>query len=1130
MSLNHNVSHLLMTNASNQLDSVLKLVLLSHLLQVDELWSISCDQEMDIWSRGTKSRNNSSQQIRSFILEQSGNNNHSDLIQRRFNLCGTEIVCNHCIGYHRNQRRVQTGTQHRVFLTRMTDTYHVTDVCQSELQQLVAQYGSHVGETKERVICEHRSDSHCVGVQYGFVAHGAEGAVAVDKIDIFSNEDLANNALKGLGMANQDTYVGVPNTPPEDPPEYTGYEGSSEEAGHFEQFDIDEPAERARMSPRELFHKAGDFAKNFNRRFFRPINNALDPVYELYQFINNKTESYMSKIGNPLIIKRLVYVLFIATIVYVISMSGMYPDGVNSLYGDFYDVRKLLDFIDTHVDVNRLEENLEYLSSIPHMAGTAGDLALARYMEDIVADSAIQLDGDSRFIAYVNYPEQSSVKLLQGDKSLYECVLNDKPDYKDGENDSVEIHQRAFNPGSMKGSAKGPLVYANYGTTKDYEKLKDLGIQIKGSVLVIKYGGILKESKKLYMATEEGAAGVIFISDPKLSSVYTMTSIQKEPVALPDYYTGNMISPGPGVMDRIPDYFDVDIMWQSNNCTPRIPSIPISWKDFKNLMSPLKGYGKRISEWEFDLDNEHLEIWTGAADFVLDLSNKVVERMNKEVWNVIGRISGSEQNNLAIVIGAPRDSSCYGTTDSTGSVILLELITLFSNMMSTLKWKPLRSIYFVSFSATDYNLAGSTYFAQSKNDLLNRQGYTYIDLSNAVSGSTLEIAADPILHSLIKDVLNIVEDPITNRSLSDVWDNNFGLLTDNTKNYEPYISHFGMPAAELRFKGQDYPKNTCLDTFKKYKDDQIDSEMAYHKTLTRMVAKIILQLTEKPIIPYDIFNMVSTINKNMKDLRAYAEYKDKNAKLDFTQFDTSLIKLKTIAREQQSFIKTWTEIVNADSGSEPNLLAVNRWDWNAKLVLLEKILQSSNGIFDRPWHRNVLFGNEFKIPEIDDHQFNYNSFPGVRDAIDAQDWKEAQNQLSCVSDSSFNISSSLESIMVLKASSTVSSFFSSRVRTSAITCFTNFRLFKNSWTGLSWTFFIGDSLTCAAALVESRSKRYVSRYSWAIIPRRTFGRDFLKGISVANFLHALLSLWNLSRSSWFRSSSAMILVVIRSEA
>ncbi|KAG7750496.1 hypothetical protein KL911_000904 [Ogataea haglerorum] len=799
-------------------------------------------------------------------------------------------------------------------------------------------------------------------------------------------------------MTNQGQYLEIPNLPDEEPPAYDTLEDASGEFANYEQLDIDEPAQRQRMSPRELFTKAGDFAKSFNKRFFRPINNALDPVYELYRFISTKTESYISKVGNPLIIKRLLYVLFIATIIYVISMSGLYPDAAGSLYGDFYDVHKLHSFIDSHVEVSRIEENLEYLSSMPHMAGTAGDLALARYIEDIVSDSGLQLDGNSKFTAYVNYPEKVHVKLYEGDKLIHDCDLIEKSTDQDHNENNVELQQMAFNPGSKRGSAKGRVVYANYGTLEDYKVLAEKGVNVKDSVVVVKYGGLLMESKKLYYAHEQGASGVLFFSDPKPGSAYNMLSIQKEPVALPDFYTGNMVSPGGGVLDRVPDYFDLDIMWNSNNCTPRIPSVPISWESVKNIMTPLKGHGERLEAWDLDFGNEKVEIWTGSDEFIVDMSNEVAERMNKEVWNVAGRISGSEQNNLAIVIGAARDSPGFGAVDSTGTAVLLELISLFSNMMRAMKWKPLRSIYFVSFSGTDYNMAGSTYFAQSKGDFFNRQGYSYIDLSDAVSGSKLEIAADPILHSLIQDTLSLVEDPATNKSLAEVWDKNFLSMKDNTKNYQPFISHFGMPSAEFRFRGKSYPKNSCLDTFDNFRKQNIDSEMQYHKALTRLVAKIILQLTDKPIIPYDILNMVSAINRNMKDLRSYVEFKDKNSKLDFTRFDTSLVKLKSIAREQQSFIKTWTEIVNADSGSEPNLLAVNRWDWNAKIVLLEKILQSSNGIYDRPWHKNVLFGNEFRIPETKETSFIYDSFPGVRDAIDAGDWKEAQNQLDLISE------------------------------------------------------------------------------------------------------------------------------------
>ncbi|KAG7879860.1 hypothetical protein KL905_001353 [Ogataea polymorpha] len=118
--------------------------------------------------------------------------------------------------------------------------------------------------------------------------------------------------------------------------------------------------------------------------------------------------------------------------------------------------------------------------------------------------------------------------------------------------------------------------------------------------------------------------------------------------------------------------------------------------------------------------------------------------------------------------------------------------------------------------------------------------------------------------------------------------------------------------------------------------------------------------------------------------------------------------------------------------------------------------------------------------------------------------------------------------MAVNESSTLISLFCSKVRTRAITCFTNFKPFKNSADGFSLTAFNNDSSTEADAFSASRSARYVSKNSCATIPKRTLGSDFLNGISVVSFLQDLLSRWNLSKSSWFSNSKAMMFEIRRS--
>jgi len=57
------------------------------------------------------------------------------------------------------------------------------------------------------------------------------------------------------------------------------------------------------------------------------------------------------------------------------------------------------------------------------------------------------------------------------------------------------------------------MVYANYGTPEDFEKLEKLKIDVRGKIVLVRYGQNFRGVKE-FIAQEHGAAGVIIYSDP----------------------------------------------------------------------------------------------------------------------------------------------------------------------------------------------------------------------------------------------------------------------------------------------------------------------------------------------------------------------------------------------------------------------------------------------------------------------------------------------------------------------------------------------------------------------------------------------------------------------------------------
>ena len=65
----------------------------------------------------------------------------------------------------------------------------------------------------------------------------------------------------------------------------------------------------------------------------------------------------------------------------------------------------------------------------------------------------------------------------------------------------------------------GEVVYVNYGMPADYDKLKELGVDVKGKIVIARYGAGWRGIKPK-VAHEHGAIGCLIYSDPRDDGYY----------------------------------------------------------------------------------------------------------------------------------------------------------------------------------------------------------------------------------------------------------------------------------------------------------------------------------------------------------------------------------------------------------------------------------------------------------------------------------------------------------------------------------------------------------------------------------------------------------------------------------
>lgn len=264
---------------------------------------------------------------------------------------------------------------------------------------------------------------------------------------------------------------------------------------------------------------------------------------------------------------------------------------------------------------------------MPHGSGTKGDAAIAQYIQDSFENNGLKLVKNMEYMAYVNYPGNVSIS--------YYDEKHEKHDLK--------LSRENFNPLSSNGKlSKMSLIYGDKGTTNDLQKLKDSNIIENGKdyILLLQYGEIV--SQQVLIAQKFGAKGIIFISESYGDNI---DIVQPKPVGLPQYSTGDALTPGwfGSVVDEIEA--------KDSKSLAHIPTVPISSRQGQELLSHLSSDGITFHD-----DNDENRNSGKMGDLVVDLDLETNVRERHSICDIVGKIEGREQTDKAVIIAASRNS------------------------------------------------------------------------------------------------------------------------------------------------------------------------------------------------------------------------------------------------------------------------------------------------------------------------------------------------------------------------------------------------------------------------------------------------------------------------------------------
>jgi N-acetylated-alpha-linked acidic dipeptidase len=589
-----------------------------------------------------------------------------------------------------------------------------------------------------------------------------------------------------------------------------------------------------------------------------------------------------------------------------------------------------------------------------------------------------------------------SVALEMTEPVRYTASLREDPYDVDPDTKNPAVSSSYFGY-SASGEVTAELVYAHSGNPEDYDLLQKRGISVKGKIVLVRYSNPYSyRGFKAFTAEREGAAALLIYSDPAedgfaRGKVFPEgpwgpeSHIQRGAITYDYIVPGDPTTPGwasvPGAKHIAPE---------AARSLPKIPALPLSWRDAKPLLENMNG-------------PEAPKDWQGALPITYRLAGAVKVHVKVDMdtsmqpYTVVeARIRGSELPDEWVLLGNHRDAWVFGGVDpSSGTASMMELTRSLGELKQR-GIRPRRTIVVCSWDGEEYALTGSTEWGEQFAEDLKKKLVAYLNVDESVAGAAATAGPEGISFSpaavaslapVLVEASKDVRAP-SGKSLYEAWrathmrdlkastppfdsalvETRIGSGSDHTV----FLNHLGRPVINLTFSG-DYGVYHSMYDDHYWMSHIGDPSFEYHVALTRIWGLVALRLANADVLPFDFGFNGSALQQFLRELE-----QNNNLK--------SHLNLKKLRARIAEFQRAGNGI--RDTTAHDLVLgsasAEKMQRLNDQLLQVESNWLDPAGIPGRPWFQHLLYSSRYTYAHLE--------FPGLTEAVEKQDWKLAARQ------------------------------------------------------------------------------------------------------------------------------------------